>query len=249
MLLFLFYKTSSNKNNLKIEILLLVLIVLCNFPLGISRYKFAVIYLPVLLIYFKPILNKQIFPLAFIVLFLTVFPYLHHFRYNNNLIPNKIIDFEMFNESHFDSYQNSINIVSNDIVTNGNQLLGSLLFFVPRSIWQNKSVGSGQVLADSIDFEGFSNVAVGYFAEGFINFGYFGTLIFIIGLGILNARLDFSYWNTSFSKNIFVVFYLVFIPFQFFILRGGFISSFANLSGFLVCIIGLNFLLNTKKAS
>lgn len=243
LLLFIYFKCSSNNKNLKIEITLLVLIVLCNFPLGIPRYKLAVIYLPILIIYFKILLKKQTFALVFITLFLSVFPYLDHFRYNIKLMPEKIFDFEMFQEAHFDSYQNSINVITKHVVTNGNQLFGTVLFFIPRSLWETKSSGSGYVLAEKLNYDGFSNVAVSYFAEGYINFGYIGVFIFVVCLALVNAYIDYSFWNKNFSETSFKVFYLIFLPFQFFVLRGSLMSSIANLIGFLVCIIIIRYLL------
>ncbi|PKG52042.1 hypothetical protein CXF54_05675 [Olleya sp. 1-3] len=242
MLLLIFYKLISKKN-LKVEITLLVIIVLCNFPPGISRYKTAVIYLPLLLVYFRPILKKQVFALGFVTLFLSVFPYLNHFRHNSNLVPEKILDLGMFTEIHFDSYQNSVNVITNNIITNGNQLLGVALFFIPRSLWGDKAVGSGHVLADVLKHKGHSNVAVSYFAEGYINLGYVGVFLFTLFLAIINSFFDYRYWETN-SNKAFQTLYLILIPFQFFVLRGSLITSVSNLIGYLVCIIILNFLLN-----
>lgn len=237
LIIFIFFKL-SNKKNLVIEITLLLVVIFCNFPLGISRYKIAVTYLPILLVYFKPLLKKRTFPIAFIILFMSVFPYLHHFRYNNNLLPEKVFDSEMFVEAHFDSYQNSVNVVTNKVVTNGNQVLGTILFFIPRSYWETKSIGSGYVLAEALDYNGFSNVAVSYFAEGYINFGYLGVFVFTILLALVNSSFDRYYWLHRSKNNVlFQTFYLVLLPFQFIILRGSLMSSAANLMGYLVCII------------
>ena len=238
LLLFVFYKLSS-KTNRKMEIALLIIIVLCNFPLGISRYRIAVIYLPILIIYSKPLLKRRVFSLGFITLFLSVFPYLSHFRRETSLVPEKLFDLEMFTEIHFDSYQNSVNVITNNIVTNGNQLLGVAFFFIPRSLWVDKCVGSGHVLADILEYEGHSNVAVSYFSEGYINFGYLGVFIFTIFLALLNSFFDYKYWETN-STKAFQTLYLVLIPFQFFILRGSLITSVSNLLGYLICIIILN---------
>jgi len=236
LILFLFYKLNAKKN-ITLEVFLLFIVVICNFPIAIPRYKLAVIYFPIILIYLRPYINSNTFALSFITLFLSVFPYLHHFRYNNNIIPDRIVDFEMFTQKHFDTYQNSVNIMSNDIVTNGHQLLGTIFFFIPRNIWETKSMGSGHVLADKIEYEGFSNVAISYFAEGYINFGYLGILLFVLLLASINAFFDNYYWKVHTKKNYIEVIYLILIPFEFFILRGSLLASVANLIGFVVFII------------
>ncbi|WP_397364219.1 O-antigen polysaccharide polymerase Wzy [Olleya sp. R77988] len=189
-------------------------------------------------------LKGKMFPIAFVLLFMSVFPYLHHFRYNNDLMPEKLFDPSMFTEAHFDSYQNSVNIITNKVVTNGNQLLGTALFFIPRSYWESKSIGSGHVLADAIEYDGFSNVAVSYFAEGYINFGYLGMFLFTLILAFVNATFDYKYWfKYNESSLMFKTSYLIFIPFLFFILRGSLLASVANFLGYIICLILLFFII------
>jgi len=49
----------------------------------------------------------------------------------------------MFVARDFDSYQNFAIVFFEDFITYERQLLGALLFWVPRSIWPNKPIGSG----------------------------------------------------------------------------------------------------------
>lgn len=81
------------------------------------------------------------------------------------------MNFNIFTELHFDSYQNSLNIIINNLITYGEQLLPVLFFYVPASIWINKPKGSSYLLADKLNYSGFSNVAIGFFGEGYINLG------------------------------------------------------------------------------
>ena len=242
LLLFLYYKLGTKKS-LFTEILLLVIILICNFPTAIPRYKSAIIYLPIIIIYVKPFFKKYYFSLIFVLSFLTVFPYLSHFRYNSKLIPDKIFDFEMFNTQHFDSYQNSINVITKNVNTNGEQLLSTIFFFVPRAIWEDKSVGSGHILAKELNYNGFSNVAVSYFAEGYINFGFIGMLIFTIFLAYINTKLDSLFWYKQNLSIYTTIIYLILIPFLFFILRGSLLASFANLFGYIFITLAIYLLL------
>lgn len=79
-LIMLLYFKLNGKKSLQVEILLIALVLITNFPSGISKYRVAVNYLPLIIIYFESFFNKNYFTVFFISSFL--FPYLHHFRYN-----------------------------------------------------------------------------------------------------------------------------------------------------------------------
>ncbi|GAB3421222.1 hypothetical protein GCM10027516_18380 [Niabella aquatica] len=143
----------------------------------------------------------------------------------------------MFSTANFDSYQNFALIVSEDMITWGRQLLGVFLFWVPRSIWLNKPIGSGALLGEQLNFS-WTNISANYFAEGYINFGYVGILLFVIILSAFNAKLDNMYWRyaVNINHNFFKIFYYVLLGMIFFILRGDLLSSFAFTIGYLIAI-------------
>jgi len=246
LLLLIFFKL-THKKNIKIELLLIAIIIVTNFPTAIPRFKAAVIYLPLLLIYTKVFNIRHFFAGSFIFVFLTIFPYMHHFRYNNNLIPNKIFNFEMFSEKHFDSYQNTALLISNEIVTNGEQLFCTIFFFVPRSIWPNKCEGTGHLLAKEINYEGFTNVAVSFLGEGFVNFGFFGAILFACLVSLMCCLLDFHFWFKNKKSIGFKVGYLVSIPLLFYLLRGDLLSSYANIFSTIILILSLSFFFKRKQ--
>ncbi|TCK67796.1 oligosaccharide repeat unit polymerase [Winogradskyella wandonensis] len=241
LVFFLFYKFSGKKI-FKIEISLLVIILLLNFPTAIPRYSLGVIYLPILLVYFRIFYRKYIFSIVFIISFLTVFPYLHHFRYNTKLLPENVFQLNMFKEAHFDSYQNSVQAITNSVNTGGEQLFCTIFFFVPRSIWEDKCTGSGHLLASKLNYDGFSNVAISFLGEGYINFGYIGMGVFLIFLALSFSYLDSRFWYFK-NTSLFKIIYLVSIPFVFYILRGGLLSSYAYYISFVFLIFTVSLFL------
>lgn len=241
-LIMLLYFKLNGKKNTTIEVTLLLLIVISNFPTGISRYRVAATFLPLCLIYIKPFLKKNYFTAFFVISFLVVFPYLHHFRYNDDLFVNPF-NFNMFTELDFDSYQNSLNIMVNNIVTNGQQLLGTIFFYIPSVYWESKPIGSSYVLANSLEYDGFSNVAIGFFAEGYINFGYIGIVLFTILLAKINSYCDMRFWFKFQNQSYFTIIYLFLIPFEFLILRGSLRAPISNLCGYLFFTLLLFFIL------
>ena len=229
LLCLIVFKISKIKNK-ALEIYLILILLLTNFPTVLSRYAVARIYIPIVIIYFN--FMKKYFVLNFTTIFglLYLFPLLNKFRYFKNLKELKFnIDFSMFVEAHFDSYQNFLRVLKEELVTNGRQLIGVFLFWVPRGLWKNKPIGSGAFLAEKSGFK-FSNISLCYFGEGYINFGYLGIFLFIIFIAYINARFDKFYWTIK-EKNYFLVFYLIMLSMELFVLRGDLLSSFAYLVG------------------
>jgi hypothetical protein len=137
----------------------------------------------------------------------------------------------MFLKADFDSYYNFAIIFSENIVTYGRQLLGVVFFWIPRSVWSNKPVGSGSYIADQLGFE-FSNISANFFAEGYINFGLIGILLFAIVLAVLTSFMDAKNFFDKSKSIFFTMMYLLFIGLLFFILRGDLLSSFAYTIGY-----------------
>lgn len=234
MMCFLYYVISPNKNKFVFTLLLILALITC-FPTGMPRFAAAAMYIPLMLIVFKYARRKHVFSLIFIFGLLVVFPFLDSFRTLSDNSEIKIgLYFTMFLEGHFDSYQNFALLISNNIITYGTQLLGVLLFWMPRSIWVDKPIGSGAFAAQKLNFT-YDNVSANYFAEGYINFGFMGILIFLILLAYFTARLDAFFWKkVSFKdNNYFSVLYTISLGFLFFILRGDLLSSVAYACGFI----------------
>lgn len=237
MMCLLYYISTRSKNAFILIILSLLTFIAC-FPLGMARFSAAALYLPLILMTVPWIRKNNIFSITFILGLLLLFPFLNNFRhYSENQEIHFGFNFDMFNEGHFDCFQNFTLVVMDDIVTYGRQLLGVFLFWIPRSIWPNKPIGSGAFIAETEGFY-FSNVSCSYFAEGYINFGFLGIVFFTIMLSYITARLDKYYWTIVYQQknNYFRVIYFLLIGMLFFILRGDLMSSFAYTVGFLISI-------------
>lgn len=229
------FKIKNIKNKL-VEAVLLGVVLLTNFPTSGARFYIAAVYIPLLLLYSSFYKKKLILNQSLILGLLFLFPLLDEVRRFSGIENIKFgFKFQMFLEGHFDSYQNFLRVVSNDIVTNGRQLLTTLLFFVPRKLWTGKSIGSGAYLQKEIGLS-FDNISMNYFAEGYINFGYMGIIVFTIFLAFINSRLDKNYWEKSGVTNIFKGIYLLSLGMLFFVMRGDLLSSFAYTTGIIFTV-------------
>lgn len=232
---FLYYSLSRNRN-IFIALFLFFIAILTVFPTGVPRFYAAAVYIPVMIILFKIFERKNFFSISFILGLLVIFPFLNNFRHYSQSTELELkFDFEMFTDGHFDSYQNFALIYFENMITWGRQLVGVIFFWVPRSIWPDKPIGSGFVLADKMNFS-WDNVSANYFAEGYINFGYFGIFLFIILLAYLSSLLDGLYWREVYYRkhNFYKIVYLVLLGMVFFIMRGDLLSSTAFTVGFLM---------------
>jgi len=234
----LLYFLFSKAKNIFLMTLLVVLTVITNSPFSMSRFMTAALYIPLLLTLSGFIRKKNVFSLVFIGGLLIVFPFLNQFRnYSSDLGLTVGIDLSMFTTGHFDSFYNFALIVLEDIVTWGKQLLGVIFFWVPRGIWPSKPIGSGSFLAE-LGLIVFPNASANYFAEGYINFGFMGILLFIIFLAYLTAKLDKLYWEVLVdqNKNYFKVIYYVVLGMLFLLLRGDLMAGFAYILSLVLSI-------------
>lgn len=217
---------SKSINFLLCYILFLVAILVVA-PTGLARFAVAAYYLPLLLVHFNKLMTRSyVFILIMVIGVLVIFPFFNNFRlFSSDTVLRIGFDFKMFEEGHFDAYSIFLRVLKFDIVTYGYQLLGPLLFFIPRSVWPEKPVGSGYTIAHYYNLD-FDNISCPYFAEGYMNFGYLGVFFFIIILSFFTAKMDNWYWRKLHNTNSVVrVQYYLLIGLLFFIMRGDLLST------------------------
>lgn len=224
--------------------LLFVCLLICFFPTAIPRYKTATIYGVVCILLFPWVRKNSSFFWLFSIGLFVVFPLLHAFRYviSNDSIQKALNEgfFESYTDGNYDAWRMLVSAIRYSELrgsTFGRQLLGSFLFFVPRSIWPSKPIGSGAMLImNELGSSTFSNVSCPLVAEGFVNFGFVGVVLFAFALGQLLTILDQKYWRRFDIDNNVGVFapYLFLLFMLFFVLRGDFLSGFAYVCGFVI---------------
>lgn len=248
-MIILVYALLFNLRNKIILFLLFVLLIFSCPPTGVERFTVAAIYLPVLLQVFPMFKTKQhLFVLILVIGLLVIFPFLNNFRYFESGSTFRVsLNFDQFLDLHFDSFSMFMRVLNDNIITYGRQLLGVFFFWIPRSIWPDKPVGSGHYVAEIANL-GFNNISMPFFAEGYINFGFLGVVVFTIILAIFAAKQDYIYWKSSTVnlKSWYNIKYYIFIGLFLFILRGDLMSSFAFLCGYLAAYYFLKWLLTIK---
>ncbi|MFC2110138.1 hypothetical protein ACFLRU_06390 [Bacteroidota bacterium] len=191
------------------------------------------IYIPILLILIPAIREKLNYVFGLCLGVFVVFPLANNFRYWKE--GEFSFNYELFNTAHFDAFQNFILLLNEKIITNGEQLLGSILFFVQENTWPNRPVGTGQMLAETLGFN-YTNVTMPFLGEGYANWGLLGVFLFLLFIAILNAFFD-SFSFLTFRRKTINFFYLVFLGFEFYLLRGDLMSSIKIFTSFLIAVM------------
>lgn len=221
-----------------LKILTLIPVLLLFFPLGgMSRFIIGVVYLMLLMPFFskKPYTHGLV-PILLIGL-LIVFPSIDFFR--NNTIENLTsfeLSFASFTSMDFDSYFMTVQTyryILSEGLTHGNQLLGALFTFVPRSIWEAKPVITGMLVTDTLGGE-FWNVSASIIAESIIDFGLFGLLIVPFGLALLIKGMDVLVTKTNvlFLQGSFYIL----LGYTFFHMRGSLLTTMGFMYGGLFAV-------------
>lgn len=249
----IYYK--KYKKGLIILTIQFICCLIANPPLGMPRFNFGIVYLGLLLLFFPSFKHGKKFIGLFLTGFIVVFPMIDTFRHTSLFEINSKDLFGTFSNftsnflsGHFDAFSmiiNTVNYVEHFGSSYGLQLLGVFLFFIPRSIWPEKPVGSGSTVREA-QGETFTNVSSPLIAEGIINFNFLGVLLFAFFIGILVKRLDNIYWflekNNS-NISYIQLLYPFLISMFFFINRGDLLSSFAYTMGHIV-VFTVIFILN-----
>lgn len=239
------YVFSMKNEPLWLKFICFVGVIIVAFPIGNARFLVAAVYIPLFCVVFPSILNSMKGVYAILLSIVFVFPFLNQFRIlKANMDVKFFPELEFFLGGHFDSYQNFLRVFTEDFVTNGQQLLGSMFFFIPRVFWESKPSGSGYLVAREFGYF-FDNISMNFIGEGFINFGLVGVFAFVFVLSTTSSYFDFKYMallkNGNFNSSS--LFYLFGLGFLTFILRGDLLSAssflFSGYFSFLVVKLSL----------
>ena len=228
-----------------LKLLGLVFLLFFIFPASSARYFIAATYIPIMLVCIEKFRkSRYLFTAMMFFGIFVIFPFLDLFRYtyDEDSIEKATFDpTEMFSTLNFDSYTSFAFVFEHEIVTDGYQLLGPLLFWFPRSLWPDKPEGSGHFVSDKFTlFEGgFSNISMNYLGEGYINFGIIGVFLFIILLALFAKKMDSVFWGKykGETNNAFAPYYLYLLGMLTFVLRGDLMSGTAYTVAAVVAVV------------
>lgn len=223
-------------------------------PLTEKRNALGPIYIGLIFLTFPKLLNSNIKSLSFLFFSMIVlFPLtqvITHIDYSLSAIIDKpallaesftktgfVTTFNTLNYDAFSNISATIEYVSVYGFSYGYQLLSGLLFFVPRAIWQSKPISTGQLIGDYIIEEhnfNYDNLSNPFLSEGFINFSFFGVVLFAILLAYFIVKLLAWFNGQDYLKRMMAFYFAIHLVF---FLRGDFTNGFAYYIGTIVGVL------------
>jgi hypothetical protein len=185
-------------------LLLFLLVVVTENPYTEKRNALGPIYIALLLVLFQNWFATGTRRLLLLVgSMILIFPAITVFTHNHqqsladvtfSQVSDQIADH--YFSVNYDSWANiytAVEIVKVHGMQWGHQLLGSLLFFVPSSIWSGKPLATGIFLADYLIANysmWFTNLSAPLAAEGYLDFGPAGVILYAFVLALFVALLN-----------------------------------------------------------
>ncbi len=231
-------------------VVLIVFNGLANYPLSLPRAMLGSYGVTIVLLLFQDRSRfKPWFVLSMAVVLTIAFPYTDYFRNEAGYSANDLRSptESLQKKPDYDVLQmlsNTVAAVQENGPDYGYHIVGSFLFFVPRAIWQNKPIGTGQEVGGYIGYT-MLNLSSPLWAEFYYAGNFIGVLIGFCLYGRFSYRLEQLGINGSSSGSVLLA-YLA--GFQIFLLRGDFLNAMAFSTPcvlVMACFIGKVKLLST----
>lgn len=245
-----------------LTILSLITFLLVKNPFMDKRNALGPLYISILLLLFPRLLNSNRKYVGFMFMAMVIaFPLVSIFTHARGGIlsmikkPSIILDrfssdFGLYSELsklHYDSYSNILavmNYISEYDVIYLKQILGVFFFFIPRSIWVSKPIGSGELigeyLVENYDMW-FSNISCPLVGESLLNLGYLGIIVFPITLAFFIIMFLKMLYSKDFLKQVLSIYFAIHLLF---LLRGDLMNGWAYFFGTFVGIYAIPKLIN-----
>lgn len=204
---------------------LAVLAVAAAMPTALPRQQVAALYIPAALLAVPWLRGDKRLTLCLFVALLLLFPAMTALRGSA---------VEGLHSVDFDSYMLLCRLVDRGYTTGGEQLLGTLLFFVPRALWAAKPVASGYWMCYAENYAN-DNLSMPLLGEGFLNFGWEGALGFALAAGLGAGWMDTRIAGMRAGGRAAA---LVVLGYAMFLLRGPLMSAFGMLCSTLAALAG-----------
>lgn len=194
-------------------VVVLIFATVCsNFPTSTTRYWMGTIFIGIIFVTIIRRKESRLVDYGIILGLLVAFPLFYWFK------TMTITDFfggsikffgiiESFNTIDFDAFTlvaRSVRYVRENGITWGQQLINIILFFIPRAIWESKPITTNVLIASSQN-QTFTNLSCPLPAEGYVNFGWIGVIIYCFVYAKFNHYIDDVFWNRNTDNEISVI--------------------------------------------
>ncbi len=211
--------------HMAVLIYLLMLNLVVNNPMSLNRFYLGTMLFSFLFVSlgWNRRRSFSVWVVGLVLTFMIAFPYADIFREESQRLNVAPVTVQLTSNGDYDAFQqlaNTVVFVSADGSTSGYQLLGALFFWVPRALWHDKPIGSGQLVAEHLGYD-FTNVSSPLWAEGYINAGLVGVAVFLLLFGLVTSLLQQGYLASARKQGLFIGGLVpILASFQLFFVRG-----------------------------
>jgi hypothetical protein len=224
---------------LLIIVCVVLLLIVIN-PISSARYLFGTVWLSLTFLAraFATRRRARLTMIGVLLALVAIFPYADYFRtaqgggdnyggVTQNFVQNG--DYDAFGQT-----ANTVQYVDSYGLTDGRQLTGALLFFVPRQVWRGKADDTGSLIATSKGYR-FTNLSEPFWAELYIDGWWPLLLVGFAALGVAAERGGAALARSEVGSLAAVAggilsFYLIIL------LRGSLLQAMGNLAVIVLCL-------------
>ena len=218
------------------SLILLLATLILNNPISTARFKVGTIILG--LFFVLPwrrwsgaaTVGGLVFALLFVFPFVDLFRNTLDARLSDRVAQSSTVK-ELTENGDFDAFQmivNSVSVVDRSGYQLGRQIGGAFLFWVPRSMWPDKPIATGQWVAENNGY-GFTNLSSPLWAELYVDGGWLLLIVGFVGYGYLVRTID--RWHALSSRvgtpQVVSIIVPIYAGYQFFLLRGALMPALA----------------------
>lgn len=220
----------------------------CVNPVSSPRYVFGTVILAVFatLGAYATVARYRFFSIAALVGMVTVFPLADIFRASTDAQFKAESPVTSLTSGDFDAFAqivNTFDYIDAEGLQWGRQLLGVVLFWVPRSLWPDKPIDTGVVLAEHRGYY-FTNLSSPLWSEFLVDWGWTGLIVGMFFVGYWFRKLD-QQAETSLRTTRIPPVLVCIVPFYLLIvLRGSLLNAASYL---LVIVLGSWFVTRGKR--
>lgn len=206
-----------------------------------SRYLFGTMAFSLLVLFggFATRRRARLSMSALVFLLLAAFPLFSIFRRATASTTSQLGAAAFVNSGDYDSFAqiiNAVNYVAVEGVLWGTQLLGPVVFWVPRAAWPDKPIDTGVMLAQFRGYN-FENLSAPFWSEAFLSGGWAGVVLLFLILGYVLKRADARTGASLDSAGVFGITTAILSFYMLILLRGSLLQATSTLAVILVSIL------------
>lgn len=231
-------------------IALVPVIVLLNYPVSLSRYWTAAVYIGLFAVT-VPFgwLGSRRFDLAVILGICVIFPLMYDLKFVDvdTFLATGVSSFfesyeEVFNSMDFDAFTMLCRIilyVEDAGLSFGRQLVSVIFFFVPRAALPIKGRPTGSMVATA-QGSSFTNLSAPIMGEGYVDFGWLGVIVYAVVVAVAIRSIDRAIFEDAQGVGANTYRFLVgafMLGFTIFLMRGALQPVFLRIMGFFLFLM------------